>query len=647
MCGIAGIIHFDGKPVSKDLLKKMTDVMHHRGPDDYGLHVDGSTGLGHRRLSIIDLSKNGHQPMCNEDGKVWISFNGEIYNYKNVNDVLKAKGHIFKSNCDTETIIHAYEEFGKNCVEHLRGMFSFAIWDANRKRFFAAVDRLRIKPFYYTIVGNTFIFASELKAILATDLVKPKLNYEAVHHYLSLQAVPVPMTIYEDIYTLPGGHALEIENDTVHVYPYWDIEYTGLESYDETSIKNHVKDILWESIEMRMMSDVPLGAFLSGGIDSSSIVAIMHQLVNQQIQTYSIGYDVGGSEYDDTYYANLISKKFNTDHKSVTITSDDILSHLPGFLYYLDQPSSDAINSYFVSELAAKDITVVLCGQGGDELFAGYSSFTYLNKFLERDAKWEQLPAFVRNGITGTLKAMPGKVNSIPHVQKFNKFIDEYGSFIKKYARIRMELFESEKRNLYSEDFRSRLNGADTMAIYDKYLSKVPAGIDPINKVSYLDLKTHLGDILMRDVDVMSMAFSLETRVPLIDHKLVEYASNIPASLKLNKGMTKYIYIESVRDVLPVEVIERKKLGFNFPFAIWLRNELYPLVDHVLSREVVEARGIFQYEAVEKLKERFRTENITYRRVWGLVLLELWLRVIHDGDKDFLNTLPELKKVSA
>lgn len=627
------------------MLRRMTDILQHRGPDDDGFYFDGSVGLGHRRLSIIDLSPKGHQPMTNEDGSVWITFNGEIYNYKNINHVLLPKGHIFRSNCDTETIIHAYEEFGSDCVHHLRGMFSFALWDKKRKRLFAAVDRLRIKPLYYTTVGGTFLFASELKSLLASGLLKPNLNYEAIHHYLSLQAVPVPMTIYENVYTLPGGYMLEIEDGRVNVSRYWDIPHSEEEAgYDETYYKKRLRELLFEAVELRLMSDVPLGAFLSGGTDSTTIVAIMSQLIKEPVRTFSIGYDVGGSDFDDTYYAKLVSKQFRTEHKVQDVSAGDVLTHLPDFLYYLDQPSSDAINSYFVSKLAGEDVTVVLCGQGGDELFAGYSSFRLLQKFMERDAQWERLPSPLRNSLAASLKNLPNGLRSISPVQKMDRFLDEYGSFLKKYARIRMELYEFEKRSLYSDKFSAQLNGADTNKIYERYFRNLPNGVDALNKVSYLDLKTHLGDILMRDVDVMSMAFSLETRVPLIDHKLVEFASCIPASLKLKNGKTKHIFIESIRDLLPPEVVNRKKLGFNFPFAIWLRNELYPLVDFVLSRKNVEARGFFRYEEIEKLKKVFLRSNITYRRVWGFVLLELWLRGVHENDRQFIEKAQNITK---
>ena len=630
MCGIAGIYNFDQSPVEQALVRKMTDAMRHRGPDDAGFHVDSHVGLGHRRLSIIDLSAKGHQPMTNEDGSVWLTFNGEIYNYLSLYGSLRDKGHQFRSRCDTETIIHHYEEKGKDCLEDLRGMFSFAIWDKKRRYLFAAVDRMRIKPFYYTRVGDTFLFASELKGLFATGLVPKKLNHEAVHHYLSLQAVPVPMTIFENVYTLPGGYALEIENGKMRVFQYWDMQYAENDpEQSEEFYRKRVRELTWESIEMRMMSDVPLGAFLSGGIDSSTIVAVMSQVSEKPIKTYSIGYDVGGSAYDDTYYANLVSKRFKTEHTQRTVTARDVIDKLPGFLHHLDQPSSDAINSYFVSELAARDLTVVLSGQGGDELFAGYNSFKLLEKFVQRDEKWEKLPPLLRKAVAGA-------------VQKAGRFLDEHGSFIKKYARIRMEMYEEEKRAFYSKAFSDQLNGADTFKVYEDHLVRAGQPAEYLNKVSYLDLKTHLGDILMRDVDAMSMAFSLETRVPLIDHKLVEFANTVPPHLKLHNGTTKYILIESVRDLLPDEVINRPKLGFNFPFAVWLRRELFPLVDYVLSREVVEARGIFNYAEMARLKHEFLNSDMTYRRVWGIVLLELWLRHVFDEDHGFVEKVQDL-----
>lgn len=640
MCGIVGILNSNGQAVSNNVIQKMTDIISHRGPDDEGQFIAGNIGLGHRRLSIIDLSLKGHQPMFNEERSVCIVYNGEIYNYKSLNEILTSKGHKIKSLCDTETIVHCYEEYGTHCVDHLRGMFSFAIWDARKEILFAAVDRLRIKPFYYTLMNGSFIFSSELKAILASGMVPNKLNMEAIHHYLSLQTIPVPLTIYDNIFTLPGGSCLIVENGKVTVSKYWDITFAENDGYSEDFYKKRLQELLYESVELRLMSDVPLGAFLSGGIDSSVIVGLMNEIQKGPIKTFSIGYDVGGQEYDDTYYARLVAKKFKTDHSEKIITAKDILIELKDFVYYLDQPSSDAINSYFVSKMAAKDVTVVLCGQGGDELFAGYSTFDLLLKFIKRDKHWEKIPLPFRKMFILLYSSIPNNLKKNSLAESIDRFLYWYNSFVRKYGTLRMELTENEKHKLYSDMIRENLSGVSSNTIYQQYYESIGHGVDTINKVTYLDLKTHLGDVLMRDVDVMSMAFSLETRIPLIDHKLVEFTATIPTDLKLYNGQKKYIFTESMKYLLPEEVLKRPKLGFAFPFAIWLRKELRPLVDYVLSREHVNERGIFNYDYVEHMKQEFYSgKELRYRKVWGLVILELWLRLVHENDHAFFERL--------
>ena len=527
MCGIVGVVNFNGKNVSPHLMKKMTDVINHRGPDDEGTYFKKNIALGHRRLSIIDLTSAGHQPIANEDGSVWIVFNGEIYNYKDLNKTLHAKGHIIRSNCDTETIVHLYEEYGEDCVHHLRGMFSFAIWDNAKKQLFAAVDRMRIKPFYYTINNNFFMFASELKVFSEMGGVEWKLSNSAIHHYLSLQTVPVPFTIFDEIYTLPGGHCLRLQNEKLETYKYWDITYQPLEEESEEYFAKKLREQLEESIRIRLMSDVPLGAFLSGGVDSTVIVGLMSQMIKEPVKTFSIGYDVGGAVYDDTYYAKLVSDRFNTDHIEQIVSGKDILKELYNYIMYLDEPSSDAINSYFVSKLAANDVTVVLCGQGGDELFAGYPTFDLLLKFIQRDEKWEKMPLLMRKVIRELVSLAPQKTRNFAPIKKINRFLNNYGSFLNKYGYIRMELEDDEKYSLYTDSFRKSINDSNSLSIYESYYNNVNNGMHPINKVSYLDLKVHLQDVLLRDVDVMSMAFSLETRVPLIDVILVEIVGTI------------------------------------------------------------------------------------------------------------------------
>ena len=640
MCGIAGILNFDNKPVSKTMLKKMTDAIVHRGPDDEGLYVKDNVGLGHRRLSIIDLSQRAHQPMCNEDGTVWIVYNGEIYNYQELNKKYLLENHQIKSNCDTETIIHLWEEFGPKCVDHLRGMFSFAIWDETKKTFFAAVDRLRIKPFYFTESNGSFVFSSELKSILESGLYQGGVNFEGIHHYLSMQAIPVPLTIYENIFTLPGGYAMEVKDGKVSVYQYWDVEFETNDGYSESYYQKQLKDLVTESIEMRMMSDVPLGAFLSGGIDSSIIVAVMKNISENPVKTFSIGYDIGGAEWDDTRYAKLVSEKYSTDHKVKIVTAKDVLDEMENFIYYLDQPSTDAINSYFVSQLAAQDVTVVQCGQGGDELFAGYFTFDVIEKYFKRDQAWDKIPPFLRKAIVGTHSKLSPLFKNLSVSASFDNFLNAYGSFSRKYAKIRMELDETEKLRTYTDLFRDRIGDLDTINIYDKYDEAFGSGKDIINKVSYFDLKTHLGDVLMRDVDTMSMAFSLETRIPLIDHKLVEFVAKMPTSLKMKNGTKKYIFINAMRDLLPEEVVTRKKRGFAFPLRLWLRRELKPLLEFVLSKENIESRGLFKNEEIQKLKKNYYDWKApNYRKVWGYAVLEMWMRSNIDKDKSFFKEL--------
>jgi asparagine synthase (glutamine-hydrolysing) len=640
MCGIAGILNLNNQPIQPEIIQKMKNVMRHRGPDDEGQFNSHDVVFGHRRLSIIDLSSRGHQPMSNEDETIWIVFNGEIYNYQSLNVTLESRSHFIKSHCDTETLLHLYEEYGTQCVHHLRGMFSFAIWDDKKKRLFAAVDRLRIKPFYYTRIGDVFVFASELKAIVASGLYKRKINMEAVHHYLSLQAVPVPHTIYEDVYTLPGGFCLELQDGRVSSYQYWDIPFEEKEIQPQEYYIKQLKELLYESVEIRLMSDVPLGAFLSGGIDSSVIVALMKNMKNEPVKTFSIGYDVGGKHFDDTHYANIVSQHFNTDHTTQIVTARDIMKELKNFIWYLDQPSTDAINSYFVSKLASQNVTVALCGQGGDELFAGYRTFDLMLRFLERDRKWEKLPVSVRQALTSAYSAVPGRLKSFSKARSISRFFHWYGSFIRKYGTIRMELSEKNKNELYVPKIREQMNNIDSHDIYQEYFEKMDGHLNPINKVSYMDLKTHLGDILMRDVDAMSMAFSLETRIPLIDHKLVEFVATVPPELKLWNGMKKYLFLETVKNMLPEEIITRPKLGFAFPFNIWLCNQLRPLVEFVLSREVVERRGIFQFNVINKIKQDFYSgTKLNYRRIWGFIILELWLRLVEEDDHSFFDKL--------
>lgn len=578
--------------------------------------------------------------MSNEDGTVWIVYNGEIYNYRALNKELAARGHKIKSQCDTETIIHLYEEHGSRCVDYLRGMFSFAIWDARNKYLFAAVDRLRIKPFYYLQTQNAFVFSSELKAVLASGYHGGELNDEAVYHYLSLEAVPVPLTIYRNIRTLPGGHSLTVRDGEVTVSRYWDVNFDVDEGQTEAECTKRVRDLLFESVELRLMSDVPLGAFLSGGIDSSVIVGLMNEMRQGVIKTFSIGYDVGKQEYDETHFAELVSRTYRTDHTVQVIGAKDILDELKNFILYLDQPSTDAINGYFVSKLAARDVTVTLCGHGGDELFAGYDTFDLILKFIEREKQWNKVPSPIRQFLASLFSSMPAGMKSSAALRRFARFLHMYGSFTRKYGMIRKDLSEQEKRGLFSERSASTFAGIETDRIYERVAGAIADGVHPINAISYMELKTYLGDLLLRDMDVMSMAFSMETRIPLVDHRLVEYVATIPPELKMRNGMKKHILKSAMADLLPDEILNRRKYGFAFPFPIWLRGQLRPLVDFVLSRDHVEARGRFNFDRVERLKHAFFSgSDLNYRRIWGLVVLEMWTRLVQENDHRFFEQL--------
>ena len=642
MCGFAGIVRLDQAPVAREMLERMTRVIAHRGPDDEGFHLSKTAGLGHRRLSIIDLSENGHQPMSNETGTVWIVCNGEIYNYRELSRMLAGRGHRFRSRSDTETILHLYEEYGTGCLQHLRGMFSFVILDERDGSLFAAVDRFRIKPFYYSVLPEAFLFASEIKALTASGMIEGRIHMPGIHHLLSMQGIPAPDTVYENILSLPGGHLLTLRQGKLQVARYWDLQFHVDKEHDEAYIVRRLREKIQESIELHLMSDVPLGAFLSGGIDSSLIVALMRTMQDGPVRTFSVGYDVGGEAYDDLTYARHVSKLYRTDHSETRLTASGIWDSFGPFLKTLDQPSTDAINSYFVSREAARDVKVVLSGQGGDEFFAGYNSFELIPRFMDREKTWHRIPLFCRRLAGWMNTKVPAAVGPRSLRKSLDRLIRYDGSFVRKYGIVRMDLSEPEKQELYSEQARRAMGYANTEWYYQGISDSVPESTELLNRISYMDLKTLLEPVYFRDMDVMSMAFSLETRVPLSDHVLAEYAAAIPPGLKLKGGRKKSILVEAVKDLLPENIVNRPKMGFALPFPIWLRQQLRPLIEEMLSPAVVNERGWFRPEAVERIKQSFLAgRDINYRKVWSLVILELWMRLVHEGDTGFFNSLDD------
>ena len=632
MCGIAGIARSDGQAIPQDKIVTMCRVMEHRGPDDEGIYLAEGIGLGHRRLAVIDLSPAGHQPMANEDGSIWISYNGEIYNFRELRRDLASKGHRFRSHTDAEVVIHAYEEYGEDCLHQFIGMFAFALWDQRNQRLFLARDRLGIKPLFYARRDGAFIFASELKAILASGLVSREVSLEAVHHYLSLGVVPSPLTIFEGIDSLLPGHRIILENGDVQLEPYWRLEFPqdGLGGdYDEDYYRSKLRELLEDAVGVRQVADVPIGAFLSGGIDSSTVVGLMSQIVDGPVHTFSIGFGVEGREIDETSYAQIAASRFSTQHRESIITGDDVLSHLPRMIWYMDQPSAGtAIETYFVSAVASQDVTVALSGLGGDELFAGYGHYLALANFQRYRHLYEQLPPPLKGLVQGAHSRIPAGLKRRLPFRKLDTFLSD---FDERYMRGRSSFSEREKRDLYTQAHASRLGELTTKSFLG------PQFVDSkdwnfINQRSYLDLRNYMGEELLPYSDRMSMAHSLEVRTPLIDHRLVEFVATVPPGLKLKGWCTKYLLRQAVQDLLPPELLARGKQGFALPLAWWMRHQLRPVIDSVLSPESVAKRGYFRFEAVQRECQRFyRGKGSYFQRVWALFVLELWHRLYVDN----------------
>jgi asparagine synthase (glutamine-hydrolysing) len=641
MCGIAGLFGLRDEA----RMKRMCDVMTHRGPDGEGFYFDENLSLGMRRLSIIDLT-TGDQPIFNEDKSIAIIFNGEIYNFPSLYKELQAKGHRFYTHSDTEAIIHCYEEYGFDCLHHLEGMFAFALWDKNKKRLFVARDRLGVKPLYYHFKNGVLTFASEIKVILASKLVEKEINKTAVYHYLSYYNIPSPLTIIKDVHCLPPGYFLTISQESgLEIKQYWDVKFEEPQNKagNVEEIKQNVRELVTQAVEKRLISDVPLGAFLSGGIDSSIIVGLMSRMMNSRfsgIKTFSVGF-IGSADakFDERSFAKIIAEKFKTDHKEVIVSGEDVYRYLPKLIWSMDQPSGDAIQVYFVSEVARSRVTVSLSGLGGDELFAGYNHFKIIPEILELEQSWDKLPALIRKPIGGLSTLAPKFLRNRTKHKLLLDFIASDGSFNHKYELARSIFTRKEKRRMLTHTFVGSEQLAESSEVIEAFSGKI-ADLDVIDKIAYLELKTYMPYMLLRDADAMSMGVSLEVRCPFTDYRLVEYvAQHVPSHLRLHNGSSKYILIDAFRDILPTEVIERKKRGFEFPMRNWLLTELRSIADDCLSRHSVERRGIFEYSEVEAIKRGYFDNyfRLPYMRVWMLVVLELWMRLYLDGEMENVN----------
>jgi asparagine synthase (glutamine-hydrolysing) len=614
MCGIWGIVNV----ADREMAEAAARAMHHRGPDDHGVLVLEEpipVSLANTRLAIIDLSPAAHQPMSNKDGSLWIVYNGEIYNYRALRTILLDMGYQFVSQSDTEVVLHAYDVWGEGCLEHFRGMFAFAIWDAKRGRLFAARDRLGIKPLYYVhdAAHKMLLFGSELKALLASGLVKRRLSYAGLHHYLSFYAVPAPHTMLEDVQALPTGHSLTFQDGRLTLSQYWNIPPAEPLEMSTDEILVRLRSLLEDAVRLRMVADVPVGAFLSGGIDSSAVVALMTRISGERLKTFSVGFGPEGRAQDERSEARVLAEYYGTDHHEVIVTGAHVRDQLDNIVRAMDQPTGDGLNTYLVSQATAEHVKVAVSGLGGDELFAGYPQFG----LFHRAQAWDRLPGVVRAAARAGAQVVGGKA------WRAVQWLD--GDFLTRYGRVRVLYDEQAKLELYTPETQRALAAPEPSL---KFLAGFvhPVETDPLAQLTRLELKNYMAHTLLRDTDAMSLAHSLEVRVPLIDHKLVEFAMRIPFALKLHDGTAKWIFIQALRDVLPPEVARRPKRGFEMPVEAWMRGELRPILDDVFSEQGVAQRGLFRYEVVNGIYERFLDGSEHYMRVWALAALELWLR---------------------
>ncbi len=621
MCGICGVLHKDRhQPVEQTAIRRMCDAIIHRGPDDEGYHVAGPVGLGMRRLSIIDL-ETGAQPMYNEDHSCVIVFNGEIYNHQEIRHQLEARGHRFRTHSDTEAIVHAYEEYGDACPEYLNGMFAFAIWDERRQRLFLARDRLGIKPLYYSVESARLVFGSELKSLLQICDMSKSIDGKALDNFLTFEYIPAPLTIFEQIRKLPPAHTLSYEQGTIRLQRYWSLRYQR-SSESEEKLAERLRELLYDAVKIRLMSDVPLGAFLSGGLDSSSIVAMMRRATDS-VKTFSIGFD--DSTYNELPFARAVANAFHTEHYEEFL-DPDIVSLADRLLRQLDEPFGDfsIFPTYLVSQMARKYVTVVLSGDGGDELLAGYD--TYLADRMAR--QYQLLPAVVRRGMINPA------VKRLPPTRKKKGLINRARRFVEglqlpphlQHVRWMIFLQETDKVDLYRSDYRDSLKEHNPYRFIEEKLNEIDSP-HPLDQQEYVDITTYLVDNILVKVDRMSMATSLETRVPFLDHRFVEFAATIPAGLRLKNKTTKYLLKTALQDRLPDTILKRGKEGFSIPIKNWMKEELKPMMLDALSEQQIRDTGFFEPRTVQRLIDEHLVGRDNHsHRLWALMVFHVWYR---------------------
>lgn len=613
MCAICGIVNFNAAdPVDAAVIGKMTQALAHRGPDDDGYFVEGRVGLGHRRLSIIDLS-GGKQPIFNEDESAAIIFNGEIYNYQDLAAELAAAGHIFKTRSDTETILHAYEEYGADCVDHLRGMFGFAIWDRRKRRLLLARDRLGVKPIYYYRNDRFLAFASEIKALLEIPSVPREVDPEALDLYLSLRYVPGPRTMFKNIFRLQPGHLLVADDRGVRTRKYWDIDYADPEPRPLEHYLERFRELLEESVRLRLIAEVPLGVFLSGGLDSSAILALMSKVGGgERVKTFSVGYEEEAGEANEFEYARLAADAFGAEHHEYRLSAKEFGDSASDLVWHLDEPLADpsAIPLYFISKLAREHITVVLSGEGADEILGGYGIY---RRMLALDRIYQHSPA----GLLAPWVARLTPSEALRHYVRMSGQPLEA-----RYRGVSRGFGAEGKRRLVGED-RVKQSERQLQEVFGGYFNAVQKA-SPLNRMLYVDAKVWLPDDLLIKADKMTMANALELRVPFLDHKLVEFAAALPDDRKLN-GSGKAILRQAMRGVLPDAIIDRPKKGFPIPIASWLRGELRQFTrDHLLARHAACSSYLDRDAVSRVIEEHHQGRTDRSQEIWTLLVFELW-----------------------
>jgi len=625
MCGITGIFDTrEARSVDQPLLERMNQSQFHRGPDDGGIHLEPGVGLAHRRLSIIDLS-NGHQPLFNEDGSVVVVYNGEIYNFPDLTKELLAAGHQFRTHCDTEVIVHAWEEWGEDCVERFRGMFAFAIWDRNRGTLFLARDRLGIKPLHYALLSDgRLLFGSELKSLLVDDSLPRNIDPRSVEDYFALGYVPEPRTIFKDVFKLPPGHTLTIRRGDARprIRQYWDVDFNSNGITSEAEAREQLIERLQEAVSIRMIADVPLGAFLSGGVDSSAVVAMMAGLNSEPVNTCSISF--GDPAYNESHYASMVADLYHTNHQVGEVNPDDF-GLIEKLVDIYDEPYADssAMPTYRVCELARKRVTVALSGDGGDENLAGYRRYRW---HLYEQRMRSLLPLSLRRPLFGTLGRLYPKADWAPKIFRAKSTFEALArDDVEGYFHSVSILGDGLRAKLFSDRFRSKLQGYQAVDVFRGHAAHAPE--HPLSRVQYLDLKTYLvGDILTK-VDRASMAHGLEVRVPILDHKLVEWMAGLSPDFKLRGREGKYLFKKSLESRLPREILYRPKMGFAVPLAGWFRGPLRARVRESLLGPRMLDSGIFDNGFLQQIVEQHQSGRRNFSDpIWTLLMFEAFLR---------------------